>query len=72
MAYIITKEEENKELIATNKKATENKLNKIFNSNGYYIKDPNLDYYNLSYLLEEEEDISTALSILLIYIYYYY
>lgn len=47
----------------------DDKPNKALDSDGYYVEDSNLNYYNLSYSLDEEEDVLTALSVRLIYVY---
>lgn len=67
VAYATTEKEN--ELAATDEEATEDKLNKAPDPDSYYVKDPDLNYYNPSYPPDEEEDAPTALSALPIYIY---
>ena len=48
-----------------------NNKNSSLNSNNYYIKNSNLDYYNSNYISKKENTL-IALSVSLYYIYYRY
>ena len=66
MIYAITKKKNKK---ANIEESTTEKVPSSPNSNNYYIKNLNLNYYNSHYSSKEKENTLTALSIVSIYIY---